>query len=309
MSNLESAKNIRDGYIWTRQTCPICGNGPDKLVGKRGGGSHREGLGVECEIWRCSTCDLRFPDPMPFPEGGLGQHYNIDADDYFKEHDVDDRMSGARDMVGNAERILGTKGRLLDVGIGRGELLTAAAEAGWYCEGIEPSATFAEYVSKKTGTKIWQQSIEDTNLDPSSFDVVILAAVLEHLYDPDVVLSKISDVLRPGGLLYIDVPNEAGLYFKIGNAYQTLLGRDWCVNLAPTFSPFHVFGFSPKSLRKILHKHGLKPKEWRVYGGTSVLPNRGGMVGSLEHFVSKAVTTLSNVGEMGTYIETWAVKS
>ena len=66
--------------------------------------------------------------------------------------------------------------------------------------------------------------------------------------------------MRPGGFVMLDVPNEKGLFFKAGNLYQKARGRRWCVNLAPTFSPFHVFGFSPRSLRKLLAKHGLEPK-------------------------------------------------
>src|SRR5215208_4427737 len=58
-----------------------------------------------------------------------------------------------------------------------------------------------------------------------------------------------------------------------GNSHRENLGsvtfitsfesRDWCVNLAPTFEPFHVFGFRPKSLKKLLVKHGLVPKFWK----------------------------------------------
>ena len=121
-------------------------------------------------------------------------------------------------------------------------------------------------------------------------------------------MKKISQILKPGGLLYLDVPNEQGLYFSVGNAYNKLRGRDWCVNLAPTFSPFHVSGFGPKSLKALLAKHGLEPKVWTVYPGTSMVSSHGGFVGVLEKLASRIVTKASNVGEMGTYIETWAVK-
>lgn len=298
-----------DEYIWTEQKCPICDSSPNKFVGKRGGASHRDGLGVECEIWKCKKCDLIFPNPMPFPKRGLGQHYDVPADEYFKAHDTDGRMVGARTLIEKAEELLGHKGKLLDVGVGRGETLMAAVELDWDCEGVEPSQTFADYAEKRTGAKIWRAPIEDSQIPDDEYDAIILAAVLEHLYDPDAIIGRISRALKTGGVLYLDVPNEAGLYFKIGNAYQRLRGRDWCVNLAPTFEPFHIIGFSPRSLKKLLSKHGLKPKDWRVYGGTSLVPSRGGLIGSIESLASKGVTAISNLGEMGTYIETWAVKS
>jgi SAM-dependent methyltransferase len=245
---------------------------------------------------------------MPIPVGGLGQHYDIDADDYFSAHDESQRTENARALLAKAETLLGRKGRLLDIGVGRGEILIAASKRGWYVEGVEPSSTFAKYVESRAQVKVWQQPVEEAEIAPNSFDVVLLAAVLEHLYDPDRIIRRISEILVAGGLLYVDVPNEAGLYFKVGNASQRLRGRDWCINLAPTFSPYHVFGFSPKALKALLAKHGLKPEVWNVYSGTSLLPTRKGIIGKAESIGSRLVTALSGFGDMGTYIETWARK-
>lgn len=305
---LENVRDEHDGYYWDKQVCPICDGEPTKFIGKRGGRSHRQNLGVETEIWLCERCDLVFPNPMPIPMGGLGQHYEVDADEYFKDHDKAAKLEIARSVLDRAEELLGRKGRLLDIGIGRGEILIEAKAHGWEVEGVEPSASFAEYAEKRIGVKIWKESIEDAAIPDDSFDIVLLGAVLEHLYDPDAVLAKLSKVLTRGGLLFLNVPNERGLYFRLGNLYERLRGRDWSVNLAPTFSPFHIFGFSPKSLRKILKKHGLAPKMWRVFGGTSLVSPHGGILGRIESLASTGVLKISNIGEMGTYIETWAVK-
>jgi len=109
-------------------------------------------------------------------------------------------------------------------------------------------------------------------------------------------------------VVFLDVPNESGLYFKMGNLYQRLCGRDWVVNIAPTFSPFHVFGFDPRSLRALLAKHGLKPLRWRVYPGQAMVPSLSGLAGRLESVAAHAVTALSRFDSLGTYIETWAIK-
>jgi len=39
------------------------------------------------------------------------------------------------------------------------------------------------------------------------FDLVLLAEVIEHIYNPGAVLSEISRVLKPGGKLYLSTPN------------------------------------------------------------------------------------------------------
>jgi len=165
----QQANETRDGYIWLRQDCPICNAAPSKFVGMRGGQSHRENLGVETEIWSCGNCTLIFPNPMPIPIGGLGQHYDVDADSYFKEHDKGERLAGAISLVRQAEKILGRKGKLLDVGVGRGEILIAAKEQGWEIEGVEPSETFADYAEKRTGSLIWRKPIEECDILAGEF--------------------------------------------------------------------------------------------------------------------------------------------
>lgn len=308
MSDKIVSQGIVNGYRWTKQDCPTCQIEPTKFIGKRGGQSHREGLGIETDVWECGKCGLIFPNPMPYPAAGLGQHYHVDADEYFQIHDREERIEGAKELLRQAEKLLGRKGRLLDVGVGRGEMLIAARELGWESEGVEPSQTFAEYAERQTGAKIWREPIEDSDISDEQFDAVMLSAVLEHLYNPNAVIGKISRILKPGGLLFLDVPNEKGLYFRVGNLYQQIRGRKWCVNLAPTFSPFHVFGFSPRSLRTLLTKHGLEPAMWKVYAGRSVISGRTGFVGAIEAAASKLIIFISNFGQTGAYIETWAVK-
>src|SRR2546429_8070800 len=113
-------------YHWIPQDCPICDAPPTTLLGKRGGSAHRAGLGVECNVWRCDQCGLIFPNPMPVPVKGLEQHYGVDPMEYFEHHHVDQKDTAGKGLVTQAESLIGSKGRLLDIGAGRGELLRAA---------------------------------------------------------------------------------------------------------------------------------------------------------------------------------------
>jgi len=297
-----------DGYEWKPQACPICEVGPTKFVGRRGGAAHRAGLGVECELWRCGECGLIFPNPMPVPGGGVEQHYDLDPDEYFQHHETGNKIAAGHQLLASAELWAGGKGRVLDIGSGRGELLSVAREDGWDAVGIEPSPQFADYAERNSGAPVRRVPVEECGFDDASFDVVILGAVLEHLYNPDETIREVARILRPGGALFVDVPNENGLYFRLGNLYQRFRGRDWSVNLAPTFEPYHVFGFNARSLRKLLSKHDLRVRHWHVYAGHAMLPNRPGMLGALEKLAAHGVTFASGVGGLGTYIETWAVR-
>src|SRR5262245_47443352 len=112
----EVSVELHDGYVWRKQDCPICELPPARFVGKRGGAAHRENVGIEADIWACGQCGLIFPNPMPFPARGLGQHYDIDADDYFAAHDKEEKLAAAERLVTQAEELLGRTGKLLDVG-------------------------------------------------------------------------------------------------------------------------------------------------------------------------------------------------
>jgi SAM-dependent methyltransferase len=299
----------QEQYRWESQDCPICELPPDKFIGKRGGAAHRMGLGEQSDIWSCGRCGLIFPNPMPTPAGGLDQHYDLDADEYFQHHDCGAKTNIAHVLLAQAEALCGRKGRLLDVGSGRGQFLRAAVEDGWDAVGIEPSPQFAKYAAEHSGVEVIAKPVEQCELETASFDAVILAAVLEHLYRPDDTIREIARILRKGGVLFLDVPNEGGLYFKLGNLYQRIRRRNWTVNLAPTFPPFHIFGFTPKSLKALLAKHELQPVKWRVYGGSAMVPASGGLTGSLEQAAARFVTAVSEFGSLGTYIETWAIRS
>jgi 2-polyprenyl-3-methyl-5-hydroxy-6-metoxy-1,4-benzoquinol methylase len=300
--------NGNEEYRWVPQNCPICEAAPTKRLGRRGGLAHRAQIGVECEVWRCGRCGLIFPNPMPLPANGPEQHYGVDANEYFEHHHLAQKDASASSLLAQAEEIIKGKGKLLDIGAGRGELLRVARAAGWGVTGIETSTRFAEHAASYSGARIISRPLEECAFPENSFDCVILSAVLEHLYNPDETIREISRILRPSGAVFIDVPNERGLYFKVGNLYQKMRGRDWIVNLAPTFSPFHVFGFSPQSLRALLAKHGLRPCLWKVYPGRAMVPSRAGLVGKLERLGARVVTAASSIASFGTYIETWAVK-
>ena len=296
-------------FEWIEQRCPICETLPTRYLGRRGGSAHHTGQGLECRIWQCTRCSLIFPNPMPLPVGGAQALYELDADSYFANHEVAYRDRVAPVLVREVEARAGRKGRFLEIGSGRGELVKAAAVAGWDVLGLEPSASFAAVArAHAPGVELREVDLLAANLPSAAFDAVILQAVLEHLHNPAEVLAEVARVLAPGGVFYADVPNELGLYARAGNLYQRLRGRDWVVNLSPTFSPFHVFGYSVRSLRALYRRHGLEPLRFVVRGGHTSVARGQSIVTRLEHAAAALVTTIANVTGTGTYIASWARK-
>lgn len=241
---------------------------------------------------------------MPIPKNGVGQHYSMNPDEYFILHDPTQKAANCEGIIQEAEGLVPI-GRLLDVGSGRGELASIAKRRGWDVTCLEPSPVFAKALREK-GMQVSEQQVENLKSPDASFDVVILAAVLEHLYNPAEVMAAISALLRPGGVLYFDIPNEAGLFFKIGNLYNTLRRTGATVNISPTFSPFHVFGYSKKAATKLLAKHQLSPVRVRVYPGAIPLPKKNGLRGRIESAGVNGVKLISSLTGQGAHMDVWA---
>jgi SAM-dependent methyltransferase len=122
----------------------------------------------------------------------------------------------ARQILGTVERDLSkpvAELDVLDVGSGYGHTALALAKSCRRVVGIEPCAEPAresqdlQQAEQATNTQFHHQTLE--GFQPSeSFDLIILDNVLEHLPDQRGALRRIDELLRPGGVLYLLVPNK-----------------------------------------------------------------------------------------------------
>lgn len=237
----------------------------------------------------------------------LGNPYAAYAPgEYFVGCDREGKLASGRRLAAEAEGLLGRKGTLLELGCGRGELLEAAAKEGWSVQGVEMTACFSADAMSR-GISIESSSIERSKLleRDGAFDVIYLAAILEHLYDPVACLKQIRRALAPGGLVFIAVPNECSVWTKLGNLYMRLRGRDWAVNLSPTFPPFHVVGFCPRSLRHALAEARIEVADLRVEKWPDALPTRPGFWSSVEGIGARVVNRLGDLIGDGDGITCW----
>ena len=287
--------------------CPSCGEDAPKFLGWRGGEAHQSGAGEKTAIVRCKKCSHQYPNPMPFPKSNLDEIY-VDADEYFRGHNVEQKKQSGLELMQSFEQKLGKKGRFLDVGCGAGELLWAADKAGWKTEGIDPSADFIEIGRQRLGVNGRVMTLEEADYPDNHFDAVVMGGIIEHLYDPLGTLREVWRVLRPGGWLFFDAPNEDGLYMRAGNLYMRLRGRDWVVVMAPTFSPFHVQGFNPRSLRVILERANFKIRSLEIVGGVCEQQGESSLRKKIEFAGAKLINMIGRKLKMGSYMGVWAQK-
>jgi SAM-dependent methyltransferase len=138
-------------------------------------------------------------------------------------------------------------GRLLDFGCGWGFFLEDARAAGWQVQGLEPLPGHGVHARGALGLDVVTDTLRPDSFPPASFDVVTAFQVFEHLPDPGAELAKLHALLRPGGLVVIEVPNIATPLLRL------LGGRH------RHFVEDHLWFFSPRSLGRLLERQGFQP--------------------------------------------------
>ncbi len=100
---------------------------------------------------------------------------------------------------------------VLDVGCGYGFGAAVLAETCRSVVGLEPMADLYETATRLAagvpGLSFRHGRIEDLE-DVERYDLVVLDNVYEHLPDPATALHRIDRALRPGGVVYLLMPNR-----------------------------------------------------------------------------------------------------
>ena len=151
-------------------------------------------------------------------------------------------------------------GSVLDIGCGNGGLLLSFRERGWQITGLDLSHE-AGLFANKYGYCIITGLLEDVDIAPESFDCVTLTNVLEHIPEPWKFVKKLMDIVKPGGIVYLNVPNYRSLSIQLGISrfYRNL-------------PPHHCSYFTPRSLEALFSHQGVIDKVSRVRVRTYGIP-------------------------------------
>lgn len=140
--------------------------------------------------------------------------------------------------------------RVLDYGCGAGQLTEKLVPLAKSIEGVERTASFRRRLEDR-GLRVYNH-ISET---PDAYDVILMFHVLEHLPEPVTVIEECLSKIKPGGLLYIEVPN-------VNDALISLYD-------VPAYRKFHFFRdhlhyFSRQSLTETFRQAGCR--DVRVFG-------------------------------------------
>lgn len=146
--------------------------------------------------------------------------------------------------------------RVLDLGCGgghNGELLKRAGAR--EVVGVERDAVAADEARRRLDAVVTADlaHFDPAILGPEPFDAILASDVLEHLAEPELLLSRALTVLRPGGVVVASIPNVAHVY-----VFANLLRKRWPRKDSGIFDRTHVRFFARRDAVELLRGAGLR---------------------------------------------------
>jgi 2-polyprenyl-3-methyl-5-hydroxy-6-metoxy-1,4-benzoquinol methylase len=206
-------------------------------------------------LCQCEGCSLLFFNPQPSDEALEAiytQGYFLGSEEpggreqvaAMKEATARLYLAQLLDYHGSA------RGRLLEVGCGRGEFLGVAAEAGFEVSGVDVSPSSVASANQRFGREaVLCGNLEDVPLQAGSYDVCALFDAIEHVRDPSALLQRLHGLLKPGGTLFLSTPSLDSWNAK-------LLKQHWM-----EFKTEHLFYFDGQTMQGLLAKGGFEQVE------------------------------------------------
>ena len=177
----------------------------------------------------CKSCKFIHVHPIPSNEE-LHAFYNNDfyqktKPNYIQgnEKDIQYLNYTFDEKLDILEKHVSSKSRkILDIGSGPGFFLRRARQRRWQVLGIEPSPIAYNH-SKKHNIPTIQKFFHQVNIKQiGKFDVIHIFDVLEHVNDPISMLKKSYSLLKRGGMIVVEVPNDFNPLQKV---VQKVLGK------------------------------------------------------------------------------------
>lgn len=215
-------------------SCPACGSTQQASIWNKGRRTR--------QVRWCADCGLGWQYPLPLSED-IECYYQNDPP--YIIHGANEKEEGFKRRIEILGKLMPKRGKLIDIGSGLGHFLQMAKKDGWEVFGVEPQKSAACYCRENFGIDVFEGLIQDLDLREGSFDVLTLWDVLEHVYHPLSFLKTCANLLAPGGVMVIAVPNASGWPAKIfKNRWRYVMFT-------------HLSYFTRSYMIKLLKKHGM----------------------------------------------------
>ena len=197
--------------------------------------------------------------------------------DYFVTNTKIESQSFAKEVAPTVIKMLKTyikkDGKNLDYGCGAGNLMEELFKRNINCSGLDASEDSLKIVKERfEGNKYFQGAYLSTGtpnkeLEDNSFDFIFSLECLEHLMPADLkaVLSEFHRLLKPGGYIFITVPNNEKL-----NKYKVICPDCGCI----FHRVQHINSFQEEDFSQMLSENNFE----KIFSQQTILLRRGGLI-------------------------------
>ncbi len=189
------------------------------------------------QLLKCTDCGFVYSISVTIDYKDFGKSASKQTTTKLQEVSESQGISELVSTIIDKTRI--EQGKMLDFGSGVGLTLRGFRDRGFDTLGIEESKAFRSMLKKDGISSV--SSLTDIAEKTGQFDLVIVKDVIEHLENPLEILNHLITFIKPGGFLYVRVPNRYAYPFH------------WAVD-----TKGHVNHFTPAELKKIMSNSGLK---------------------------------------------------
>lgn len=180
-----------------------------------------------------------------------------DENDYYKDNNSGSRLSRIFDpaiavmdwltSLYMRKFIKFPAGKVADIGAGVGRLLYYLKKYGYEVYGTSISKTACRVSKERYGIILSYNSDIPEEWPAEEFEAVSYWHVFEHLENPEGHLKSVSRILKPDGLIFIEIPNPESV--GAGLSKNAWLGSD---------PAFHINILSYNEVKKLLHEYGFR---------------------------------------------------
>lgn len=220
--------------------------------------STRQGEG----LWKkCINCGLvinfkgvnpkqhnHFYKKKYFEINSLKRGSYLSADKHFQM-----RLPSVKQKSLNIKKFINKKMDVLEIGSASGELAYCLNKhvKSYTCFELNPE--YVDFINNQLSIKAYSNDFMNVKLK-KKYDLIILINTLDHLYNPDIYMTKIKKILKKNGLLYLEIPND-----------NQIMNSEFIPPYNNNFSKFmyqvaHYYSFNKKTIVKYLNKYNFKEK-------------------------------------------------
>jgi ubiquinone/menaquinone biosynthesis C-methylase UbiE len=226
-------------------SCPVCSVSDTETWVDEGRGT---------KYVKCTSCHTVFASPRRSRRDRtqwLTTTFDLDARAF-------DNAARRKSTLMKEARIIlqyASEGRICDVGCGLGDLFEFFDSNKFECHGVELSPGGARFAAEKHHARVHAGMVQEAKFPTSFFDIVTSLDTFYYVDNPRTELEEYHRILKPGGLLVLEIPGQKYQLIRNGDFLSRVLDHR---PARMTSDSAYINWFPLSALNQLLEATGFK---------------------------------------------------